>query len=66
MRTILQVPMDKKLKDKAKKYIEYLGFDSLQSYIRFVLTQTVNGRTNINFQKKSEININDIKQNLKK
>lgn len=47
MRTILQVPMSKELKEKAEAVSLDMGFSSLQETIRVILTKLSNKQLNI-------------------
>lgn len=53
-KVILQIPMDKKLRDEATKVAKVQGFSSLQELIRVFLTQMIQGKfilsTNIEHQ----------------
>ena len=40
----LQVPIDKETRDKWESFASRNGFDSLQSYIRFIAKANVDGR----------------------
>jgi len=45
--TILQVPIKKEIRDKALLEARRMGFDSLQSLVRFFLQKTVDGKVDI-------------------
>jgi antitoxin component of RelBE/YafQ-DinJ toxin-antitoxin module len=53
-RIIVQVPMDKKLKDKAEAASSDLGFSSLQEVIRVFLTKLSKREFNIKIEETSE------------
>lgn len=40
----LQVPIDKETRDKWESFASQNGFDSLQSYIRFIAKANIDGR----------------------
>lgn len=40
----LQVPIDKDIRDQWESYASRYGFDSLQSYIRFIAKADIDGR----------------------
>jgi hypothetical protein len=40
----LQVPIDKEVRDQWERYASRNGFDSLQSYIRFIAKADIDGR----------------------
>lgn len=40
----LQVPIDKEIRDQWESYASRNGFDSLQSYIRFIAKADIDGR----------------------
>lgn len=44
---ILQVPIKKEIRDKALIEAKRMGFDSLQSFVRFILKLTVERRIDI-------------------
>jgi hypothetical protein len=44
----IQVPMDKSLRDALAKRSKYLGFDSIQAFLRFLAKAEVDGRS-VNF-----------------
>jgi|SRR3989344_6936819 len=52
-KTILQVPIDKNLRDKAARMAQNFGFSSLQETIRVFLSQLAGGKLNISFEGKS-------------
>jgi hypothetical protein len=43
-RTTIQVPIDKSVKEAWEEYVARYGFDSVQSYIRFIAKADVDGR----------------------
>lgn len=49
-RTILQVPLDKQLKNNAEKVASNQGFSSLQEIIRVFLTQLASNRLEVTIQ----------------
>ena len=49
MRTIIQVPVEKKLRDQAAEVAQKKGFSSLQDVMRFFLTQFVDDRIDVRF-----------------
>ena len=48
MKTIIQVPVDKKLRDKAAKRAKKDGFSSLQELVRFFLKKLAEGKVDFN------------------
>jgi hypothetical protein len=49
MKTIIQVPVEKKLRDQAVAAAEKRGFSSLQDVVRFFLSQFVDNKIDIRF-----------------
>lgn len=49
MKTIIQVPVEKKLRDQAVLAAEKKGFSSLQDMVRFFLTQFVDNKIDVGF-----------------
>jgi hypothetical protein len=49
MRTIIQVPVDKKLRDRAVAAAEKMGFSSLQDLLRLFLEQFVEHKIEVGF-----------------
>lgn len=49
MKTIIQVPVEKKLRDQAVLAAEKKGFSSLQDVMRFFLTQFVDNKIDVRF-----------------
>lgn len=50
MNTILQVPVNKNLRDKASKATEKLGFSSLQEAVRLFLNKLADGDIDVVFE----------------
>lgn len=50
MNTILQVPINKDLRDKASKASEKLGFSSLQEAVRLFLNRVADGNIDVKFE----------------
>ena len=48
MKTILQIPIDKGLRDEAVKRAKEDGFSSLQELIRFFLAKLAEGKVDFN------------------
>ncbi|KKS97751.1 MAG: hypothetical protein UV73_C0005G0028 [Candidatus Gottesmanbacteria bacterium GW2011_GWA2_43_14] len=51
-KTIIQIPVDKELRDKASTVAEKLGFSSLQETIRVFLAQLAQGNISLTFGEK--------------
>lgn len=50
MNTILQVPVNKNLRDKAASKVAKMGFSSLQEVIRLFLNKVAEGEISITFE----------------
>lgn len=53
MNTILQVPIDKNLRDRAHQASEKMGFSSLQETIRVFLNQLASNQIQVSFEPKA-------------
>ena len=60
-KTILQVPLDKQLKNSAEKIASEQGFSSLQEIVRVFLTQLASKRVEISLQESH--NLSDRNEN---
>lgn len=56
-RTILQVPVNERLKTEASLAVQDMGFSSLQEAIRVFLFQLAKGSFNISIQPQTAINL---------
>ncbi len=54
MNTILQIPVNKNLRDQAASRAEKMGFSSLQELIRLFLNKLAAGEIDIKFEVKNE------------
>lgn len=54
-KTILQVPLDKQLKNNAEKIASEQGFSSLQEIVRVFLTQLASKRVEISLQESQKL-----------
>lgn len=54
MKTILQVPIEKKLRDRAVLLAEKKGFSSLQDMMRLFLAQFVDNKIDVGFTESPE------------
>lgn len=50
--TILQVPIDKKVRDRAVANAREMGFSSLQEVVRLFLNKVAEGAVNVAFERK--------------
>ena len=50
MSTILQVPIDKNLRDRATSKAQKMGFSSLQEAVRVFLSKVAAGEVNVRFE----------------
>lgn len=50
MNTILQVPINKDLRDKASKASEKMGFSSLQEAVRLFINKVADGNIDVTFE----------------
>lgn len=55
MKTILQVPLDKQLKNNAEKAASAQGFSSLQEVVRVFLTKLASNKIEISLQEFSSL-----------
>lgn len=53
MNTILQVPINKDLRDKADRAAEKMGFSSLQESVRLFLNQLASNQIKVTFEPKT-------------
>lgn len=65
MNTILQVPVDKNLRDKASRVSEKMGFSSLQESIRIFLSRLAAEEIHINFEPTVRLSEKNEKRYLK-
>lgn len=54
-RTVLQVPMDAKLRSSAEKQAQKQGFSSLQEVVRVFVKRFADKEMNIGFEEKEEV-----------
>lgn len=62
MNTILQVPIDKELKNKAASTAERMGFSSLQEVIRLFINKMATGNINVSFEETTQLSPKAIKR----
>ncbi len=62
MNTILQVPIDKNLRDRATSMAEGMGFSSLQEVVRLFLNRVAKGEVNIKFEESVQLSPRAIKR----
>lgn len=62
MNTILQVPVNKNLRDQAASKAVKMGFSSLQEIIRLFLNKIAAGEVNITFQETVQLSPKAIKR----
>ncbi len=48
--TILQIPIDKNIRNQAASYAEKMGFSSLQEVVRLFLNKIATGEMNVTFE----------------
>lgn len=61
MNTIIQVPINKNLRDQAASKAEEMGFSSLQEVIRLFLNKIARGEINIMFEENIQLSPKAIK-----
>ena len=62
MTTILQVPINKNLRDQAASKAEKMGFSSLQEVVRIFLNKIAAGEVNIRFEETIQLSPKAIKR----
>lgn len=62
MNTILQVPLDKKLRDQASYVASKMGFSSLQEIVRVFLNKIAVGKINLTFEEPVQLSPKAIKR----
>lgn len=62
MTTILQVPIDKNLRDRAASYAAKMGFSSLQEAVRLFLNKIAAGEVNVKFEETIQLSPKAIKR----
>ncbi len=62
MNTILQIPINKSLRDKAASKAAKMGFSSLQEVVRLFLNKIAEGEVNITFQESVQLSHEAIKR----
>lgn len=62
MNTILQVPINKNLRDKAASKAAKMGFSSLQEAVRVILNKVAEGELSIRFEETVQLSPKAIKR----
>lgn len=62
MNTILQVPINKNLRDAAASKAEKMGFSSLQEVVRLFLNKIAGGEVNFTFEESIQLSSKAIKR----
>lgn len=62
MNTILQVPIDKNLRNQATIAAEKMGFSSLQEAVRLFLNKIAAGEMNVSFEETTQLSPKAIKR----
>lgn len=62
MNTILQVPIDKNLRDRAASKAAKMGFSSLQEAVRVFLSKIAAGEVNVKFEEAVQLSPRAIKR----
>lgn len=62
MNTILQVPINKNLRDQAALQVTKMGFSSLQEAVRVILNQVAAGELNVKFEEAVQLSPKAIKR----
>ncbi len=60
--TILQIPIDKNIRNQAASYAEKMGFSSLQEVVRLFLNKIALGEINVNFEQNVQLSSKAIKR----
>lgn len=60
--TILQVPVNRNLRDKAASNAQKMGFSSLQEVIRLFLNKIAEGEVNVRFEETVQLSPNAVKR----
>ncbi len=50
MNTIIQIPIDKKVRDRVEKEAKLQGFSSIQDMVRVFFSQVINNQAKIRFE----------------
>lgn len=53
--TILQIPIDKNIRQKATSYAEKMGFSSLQEVVRLFLNKVATGEIDVAFEQNVQL-----------
>lgn len=62
MSTILQVPVDKSLRDRAASKAQKMGFSSLQEAVRVFLNKIAAGEVNVKFEETVQLSPKAVKR----
>jgi len=62
MNTILQVPINKNLRDRAASRAVKMGFSSLQEAVRLFLNKVAAGEINVTFEETVQLSLKTIKR----
>lgn len=60
--TVLQIPVNKALRDKAASYAEKMGFSSLQEVVRLFLNKIATGQINLTFEESVQLSAKAVKR----
>lgn len=59
---ILQIPIDKNIRNQAASYAEKMGFSSLQEVVRLFLNKIATGEMNVTFEQTVQLSPKAIKK----
>lgn len=62
MNTILQVPINKNLRDQAVSQAQKMGFSSLQEVVRLFLNKIAAGQVNVTFEETVQLSSKAVKR----
>ncbi len=59
---VLQIPINKNLRDKAASYAEKMGFSSLQEVVRLFLNKMAIGEIDVTFEQNVQLSVKAVKR----
>lgn len=60
--TVLQIPIDKNIRNQAASYAEKMGFSSLQEVVRLFLNKIAGGEIGITFEQNVQLSSKAVKR----
>lgn len=60
--TVLQIPINKNLRDKAAFSVEKMGFSSLQQLVRLFLAKVASGEIDVTFEQNVQLSAKAVKR----